>query len=1614
MNFANLAARAIQRTLQQQPKGRNFVGQLHPSYKLWLRDNFDIKREVLQTPLTASAGIFDEVASLTMWSVPEEDQGSWDAEFENTEQLTPWASNCLTAVRSDGGGSVAQSIVYNAIRSVAEHGIRCVIVIEKSNSMEDIDFDIPLALRSQVIRTTVAIFHTGTTLWADSFGWEGAWVIDAKGIPQGSEEDGSFEVRRTVDGVPVGGNKNPLEIIIYAPNTGPKTCPNIPKNAARKLTLIAANVSLPRLDGKLLPPIKLRLGTREWTQISLSNLPLGKDLDGYAAVRVMGWQPQQHIPIVPTIPGLMRMGGDNLEELRAIREGAKGLITDGVVPTALVHEFALRHTPSWEVDRRPFYANAEAEASTARIVARHMSDVVRLFSELRMAKMTALLVKAGTNAGSLSLAHVGARGTARCMVCEEKPTRRWIVEFAENVETKALFDKALHQVWRKEAATWGPDLEPPKKHSKQKAITENEYTREYQTKAENRRERRRSRELGPLESVHDDMTSEQRRLRGAREAAKVILKREGVRVCLNCAATTCRPDARERVRVGEVTVSSSQAQTFRTLVDFATKGKVGSKALPPFRTVRNTDDPDIFGRNKKITRLLEQVVIVEADWGLTESLNGDRFQLGQVVTIAPTEVDGDLLAYVRPQGAAKGGGVEGCIVMDLKQVEVARNKWYAELERRKKPYGALLTKSIREQRPLRNPDTGNERQVASKPMTGVIGQRRSRVIEDRCAQPNAGGKRKVSLTPVHRGMNPPQESGEATGNGCRVPNSCRFHLGQVEEIDNMCILNADILDALREAGKDVSRRKRIVQRSAEAFCGAKNTLLLATGGNHFSFVFLRRHAQEGWENTLMEHWDCLGRTRLGSSLHDTRALAREVCDLVKDMIGIRHVTIRTVEIPCAQQSRSATDCAIHTANALVNTLRGVRPGRLLSDVDPQILDLWAKGARLKIVEFLHEESNVFQQSHSGDTVNGKMYMERCMKPGGPKMMIEVEEIPGLAYTGTFINVRTLQYLIFQLVTEKGEGPLSTILSYDEPWLEGVVALNVIGDTDKDGTEHGLGKIGNIVVGDFYILRELEGVIGEGHTLFDDATKGGDDEDDDNADNDDNGTAGMMGKQAERGDYENGVEAAAIDYCGCGVAQIKDGTVIASLRFGIETNEDAREGGNGLIESTWVRGPIVEVSGVGKILDDDASEDGDDVDVGVRRGARALEMSMKKDILDERYQLVSNHDGDEGGLIIGGRLQHKRVRDHGLDESGYAEMGNLSEIADDQRATFKRADGKEGFVKTLGEDGTSSSKDNGDVMATGMATNDGGSDLISIVQVEAAPDGALLQAEDDQGRRQLDLDLNGAGLVLDKDEKDSGGGGGDDVLDELKIAKSLRGGKQTKLTGHQRKIYCWERKGAIGTRCLKRKLDESDVLHGAVTDNLVDDEGERIAKIPVLREALDEIGVEGRTVEITTGNLEGVLVGNSGNNEDGMVNWVIRDESNGNSNNVETGLRLFDLDLNGVTEDLDSVVMNGVDKDGSGLIVAGVGDKALNQRSVLVERKLMNGDRAPDGGQMDGGGTTDTGQTVGSGIVNTEIETRGALGHRQSIPKPANWKFMTKTQRTNWYKRKSDWMNSQLG
>ena len=58
------------------------------------------------------------------------------------------------------------------------------------------------------------------------------------------------------------------------------------------------------------------------------------------------------------------------------------------------------------------------------------------------------------------------------------------------------------------------------------------------------------------------------------------------------------------------------------------------------------------------------------------------------------------------------------------------------------------------------------------------------------------------------------------------------------------------------------------------------------------------------------------------------------------------------------------------------------------------------------------------------------------------------------------------------------------------------------------------------------------------------------------------------------------------------------------------------------------------------------------------------------------------------------------------------------------------------------------------------------------------------------------------------------------------------------------------------------------------------------------------------------------------------------------------------------------------------------------------------------GILMGSSTTIIGQNVGSGIVHTEIETRPALGYRQGRPKPENWKVMTKTQRTHWYKRKS--------
>ncbi len=107
--------------------------------------------------------------------------------------------------------------------------------------------------------------------------------------------------------------------------------------------------------------------------------------------------------------------------------------------------------------------------------------------------------------------------------------------------------------------------------------------------------------------------------------------------------------------------------------------------------------------------------------------------------------------------------------------------------------------------------------------------------------------------------------------------------------------------------------------------------------------------------------------------------------------------------------------------------------------------------------------------------------------------------------------------------------------------------------------------------------------------------------------------------------------------------------------------------------------------------------------------------------------------------------------------------------------------------------------------------------------------------------------------------------------------------------------------------------------------------------------------------------------------------------------------------------------------------------SIGESQVLDAAQVTDGNAADneDGGETGGitgvmetnvaamgilmGSTTVTGQIVGSGIVNTEIETRGALGHRQGRPKPANWKLMTKRQRANWYKRENgedEWTTSE--
>jgi hypothetical protein len=166
-------------------------------------------------------------------------------------------------------------------------------------------------------------------------GWVGAWDLDEHGIPQGSEEDGSFEVRRTVDGVPVGGNNGLLEVIVYAPSQGENKCPSLSTVAARSLAFIGANVSLPRLDGTTTPAVQLRVKDGQWIKAGLATLPPGDDIDIYAAVRVMGWQPQNHIPRGISGTDASGVGGDHIVKLKEFRAMEEAPITDGIAPTVL-------------------------------------------------------------------------------------------------------------------------------------------------------------------------------------------------------------------------------------------------------------------------------------------------------------------------------------------------------------------------------------------------------------------------------------------------------------------------------------------------------------------------------------------------------------------------------------------------------------------------------------------------------------------------------------------------------------------------------------------------------------------------------------------------------------------------------------------------------------------------------------------------------------------------------------------------------------------------------------------------------------------------------------------------------------------------------------------------------------------------------------------------------------------------------------------------------------------------------------------------------------------------------------------------------------------------------
>ena len=128
-------------------------------------------------------------------------------------------------------------------------------------------------------------------------------------------------------------------------------------------------------------------------------------------------------------------------------------------------------------------------------------------------------------------------------------------------------------------------------------------------------------------------------------------------------------------------------------------------------------------------------------------------------------------------------------------------------------------------------------------------------------------------------------------------------------------------------------------------------------------------------------------------------------------------------------------------------------------------------------------------------------------------------------------------------------------------------------------------------------------------------------------------------------------------------------------------------------------------------------------------------------------------------------------------------------------------------------------------------------------------------------------------------------------------------------------------------------------------------------------------------------------------------WVVCKPTSGNKAEISDG-DLFDDGGDGNVKVTEGIA---VDRQARQIDLHLIGESQALDAAQATDGNAADNE---DGGET-GGIARVLGTNVGSGIVSTEIETHGTLGHRQGRPKPENWNVMTKRQRRNWYMHKND-------